>query len=90
MSLNLSKMSKEQIIALYESKLKAESSGLMVKVNQSGGVYIRHNSFKEFSDRTQKEYTAGINVPMATAVALFGNKDLCAQIFEAINNIGKQ
>ena len=84
---DLSKLPKEKLLAMLEAQLKAQASGLMVKLNKSGGVYIRHDSFKEFSESKSKEYVAGINVPLLTALALFGNPALCAEIHEAIKNI---
>lgn len=86
MSINtdLNKLSKTELMAMLEAKLKAEAGGLMVKRNASGGVYIRHPSFKEFSDSKQKEYVAGINIPAATAVALFSNPALFKEIGDAI------
>lgn len=83
----LAKMNKNDLLALVERLTKAQASSLLVKRNSSGGVYIRHDSFKEFSDSKQKEYVAGINVPANTAIALFGNPELCKEIFEAIKNI---
>lgn len=85
--LDLSKLSKNELMALLERQIKQQASGLMVKLNSAGGVYIRHDSFREFSDKKGKEYTAGINVPLLTALALFGNPTLCAEIHEAIKAI---
>lgn len=86
---DLSKLSKQELMALLENQIKAQASGLQVKLNKSGGVYIRHDSFREFSASKSKEYVAGINVPLLTALALFGNATLCAEIHEAIKALGK-
>lgn len=84
---HLSKMNKEDLIKMLEAKMKAESTGLLVKMNQSGGVFIRHDSFKEHSARTGKDYTAGINIPYFTAKALFNNPELLNQVRDSINAI---
>jgi hypothetical protein len=81
----LAKMSKEQLLAMLENKLKADASGLIVKLTDKGGVYIRHDSFKEFSTAKGKEYTAGINLGFVTAKSLFNNPELINQIRDAIN-----
>ena len=83
----LSKLSKTDLLAMVEKMTKAQNSGLMVKRNSAGGLYIRHDSFKEFSSAKQKEYVAGINIPANTAVALFGNQELCKEIFERIKSM---
>lgn len=61
------------------------NSPLMVKINTSGGVYIRHSSFKEFSSAKNKEYVAGINMGFITAKTLFNSPELLEQIKTAIN-----
>ena len=83
----LSKLNKNELVAMMEKMLKNQGSELMVKFNSSGGVYIRHSSFKEFSQAKQKEYIAGINVPLLTALALFGNPELCKEIHERITEL---
>lgn len=83
----LSKLSKTDLLAMVEKMAKAQNSGLMVKRNSAGGLYIRHDTFKEFSSAKQKEYVAGINIPANTALALFGNPELCKEIFERIKSM---
>ena len=73
-------MTKEQLLALIDAKVQAEASGLMVKRTEKGGIFIRHASFKAFSERTGKEYTSGINLPATVAYALFNNDALIADI----------
>jgi hypothetical protein len=85
----IAKMKPTELKAALESIVKQQATGLQVKLNKSGGVYIRHDSFKEFSASKSKEYVAGINVPLLTALALFGNPELCKQIHEQIKNLGK-
>ena len=61
------------------------NSPLMVKINASGGIYIRHSSFKEFSTAKNKEYVAGVNMGFITAKTLFNSPQLVEQIRDAIN-----
>ena len=82
---NLKNMTKEQLLKLMEANLKAQASGLTVKLTEKGGVYIRHDSFREFSQAKGKEYTAGINLGFVTAKSLFNNPALLEQIRDAIN-----
>lgn len=88
---NLSKMTKAELMEALERAMKSKANvggqALLVKRNASGGVFIRHPSFLEFSDRTQKDYVAGINIPANTAVALFSNPELLNQIAQAIKDI---
>ena len=44
MSTQLSKLSKEQLIAMLEQQSKNSSNELIVKFNSAGGVFIRHAS----------------------------------------------
>jgi len=75
----------EDEIAALKAQIAAQNGlGLMVKVNASGGAYIRHQSFKAWSDKKDKEYTAGINMNMRVAKALFSNLDLCKEIAEKL------
>lgn len=81
----LAKLPKEQLLKIMEQQIKAQASGLTVKLTDKGGVYIRHDSFKEFSSAKGKEYTAGINLGFVTAKSLFNNQALIEQIRDAIN-----
>lgn len=83
----LKNMSKQELLALIESQAKAQASGLIVKLTEKGGVYIRHDSFKEFSTAKGKEYTAGINLGFVTAKALFNSPELLKQIRDTLNSI---
>ena len=64
-----------------------QESGLIVKLNSKGGVFIRSNEFKEFSVSKNKEYTAGINMGANTAKALFGNPTLLADIAKQVQGL---
>ena len=76
----------EQELEQLKQLLASQSSGgLMVKVNSSGGVYIRHASFVEYSSTKNKEYVAGVNMGYVTAKALFNNPELIEQIRTAVN-----
>jgi hypothetical protein len=83
--MDLSKLSKQELLALIERQQRNDASGLIVKLTEKGGVYIRHDSFKEFSTAKGKEYTAGLNMGFVTAKALFNNPALVEAIRESIN-----
>jgi hypothetical protein len=85
--MELSKLSKTELQALVAQMQAAQESGLMVKLNSSGGVFIRHNSFKAWSTSKNKEYTAGVNMPYGVAKALFGNAELLEQIAVQVKNL---
>lgn len=81
---DLSKLSKHELLAFIEAQSKMRASGLIVKRNSAGGVYIRHDSFIEYSKSKEKEYVAGLNIPATTAKALFGNPELLKQVVEQV------
>ena len=87
MMTNLSKMTKEQLLEMVQKQQAQQASGLMVKRNASGGVFVRAESFVEWSDKKQKSYTAGINLPANTAKVLFNDANLIEIIREAINDL---
>ena len=80
-------MTKEQLLELVQAQQAQQQAGLMVKRNASGGVYIRSEKFIEWSDKKQKSYTAGINIPFNTAKVLLNDESLLAMIRDAVNNI---
>jgi hypothetical protein len=90
---NLTKAQMEQHIKQLEAQLagvqKAQSTGLMVKVNASGGIYIRSSEFREWSAKKNKEYTAGINLGFNTAKVLFNSPELLEQIKEQVNQLSR-
>lgn len=86
---NFKTMTKEQLIALVESQSKQASDKLLVKINSAGGVFIRHASFREFSERTGKEYVAGINMGFETAKVLFNSPEMLKSIQEHVNALAK-
>jgi len=88
-SMDLSKLSKQDLMELLQRQAENNASGLMVKLTAGGGVYIKHDSFREFSVAKNKEYTAGINIGYATAKALFGNPALLKQVSDSINALIK-
>lgn len=83
--LDLGKLSKQELLAYIERQQQNDAAGLMVKLTEKGGIYIRHDSFKEFSSAKGKEYTAGINLGFVTAKALFNNPALLEAIRDSIN-----
>ena len=90
MTIDTNNMTKDQLKALVAQLAQAnqaQASGLMVKPNKSGGVYIRHNSFVEYSEAKGKNYVAGINMGNETAKALFNNPELLDQIKSMINSL---
>jgi len=84
---NLSKLTKEQLMAMVEKTQELQASGLMVKRNASGGIFVRAESFVEWSDKKQKNYTAGVNIPANTAKVLFNDDNLLGLIRDAINDL---
>lgn len=87
MQKQLAKMSKDELLALVAQQQEAQANGLMVKRNASGGVYIRSDKFIEWSEKKQKSYTAGINIPPNTAKVLFNDPTLLELIKDAVNNL---
>ncbi len=77
--------SAQELIAIIEAQAKRDSSGLIVKITEKGGVFIKHESFKEYSTAKEKEYIAGINLGFTTAKALFNNPDMINQIRDFVN-----
>jgi hypothetical protein len=82
--MDISKMSKAQLAEIVAQMQASQESGLIVKKNSKGGIFIRSNDFREFSVNKGKEYTAGINLGMNTAKALFGNKELLDQVSKLV------
>lgn len=74
----------QRLLAQFQN---AQASGLMVKKNSAGGVYIRSAQFKEWSVKKGKQYTYGLNIPLATAKILFNDAEMLEQIKEAVNNM---
>lgn len=85
--MNLSKLSKEQLLEMVAKQQAHQASGLMVKRNSSGGVFIRAEVFQEWSEAKKKAYTAGINIPANTAKTLFNDENLLRLIRDAINEL---
>lgn len=77
----------EQLQAQLATQQQQQASGLMIKKNASGGVYIRSAQFKEWSVKKSKQYTYGLNIPFATAKILFNDSEMLNQIKEAINSM---
>ena len=86
----LSKLTKNELMALIEQQHKNNAAGLMVKVTDKGGIFIKHDSFKEYSTAKEKEYVAGINIGFATAQALFNNPSLLSEVVASIKALAKQ
>lgn len=88
-TVNLSKMNKNDLEALARKLLEQQknNAALMVKRNASGGVYIRSEKFVEWSDKKQKSYTAGINIPANTAKVLFNDPTLIEAISKEIDKL---
>lgn len=84
---DLSKLSKNELLALIEQQHKNNAAGLIVKVTEKGGLFIRHDSFTEYSKAKEKDYVAGINLGFNTAKALFNNPVLLEEIKNSINAI---
>lgn len=80
-------MTKDELLKLLEAQQEQQKAGLMVKRNASGGIYIRSEKFIEWSDKKQKSYTAGINIPSNTAKVLFNDETLIAMVRDAVNNL---
>jgi hypothetical protein len=87
MNQDLNKLSKQELLSILEATMKAQSSGLMVKKNAAGGVYIRHSSFEEYSTAKNKVYVSGINIGLNTAKKLFNNPELIEQIKEQLKTM---
>ena len=85
--MSLTKAQLEQRLKELETQLATQQSGLTVKKNIKGGIFIRHGSFKEWSTKLNKEYTASLNLPFNTAKTLFNNQALIDQIRDLINGI---
>lgn len=84
---NLKNMTKEQLVKMLEQTQQAQASGLMVKLNSSGGIYIRSSNFKAWSTSKNKEYIAGINMPVSVAKALFNDASMLELIKDEVNKI---
>ncbi len=87
--MNLSKLTKEQLLNMLQQQQQAQASGLLVKRNKSGGVFIRADHFIEWSEAKGKEYTYGMNLPYATAKKLFNDEGLLELIKGAINDMNE-
>ena len=88
--MSLTKAQLEQQLKELQAQLAASQQsggGLTVKRNQSGGVYIRHTSFREWSVNKNKEYVAGMNIGYNTAKQLFNNSELLEQIKSMVNSL---
>lgn len=88
--LDLSKLTKQELLAMVEQQAKNSASGLIVKVTEKGGIYISHESFVEYSTAKGKTYKAGINIGMNTAQALFLDPTLLSNVVESIRTVAKQ
>ena len=89
MSLNLQNMTKTQLEALImeqAKQLEAKASGLVVKRNKAGGVYITHQSFRAMKKDGSGDYQAGLNISDETAKALFLT-DIKDQIAELVRTL---
>lgn len=82
-------MTKEELVKMLEAQQASQASGLMVKVNSSGGIYIRSSKFQEWSSAKNKSYIAGINIPRNTAHILFNDPQLIELIRDEVNTIIK-
>jgi hypothetical protein len=87
--MNLSKMSKEELVKLLQQQQASQASGLMVKFNSGGGIFIRSSKFQEWSTAKNKSYVAGINIPPNTAQVLFNDPQLLELIREEVNALVK-
>ncbi len=85
--MDLNKLTKDELKAMVEKTVAQQASGLMVKRNSSGGVFIRAESFVEWSDKKNKSYTAGVNIPQNTAKVLFNDSNLLELIRDAVNEL---
>jgi hypothetical protein len=85
--MDITKLSKPELLAYIERQASNNASGLLFKVTDKGGIYIRHDSFKEYSSTKSKDYIAGINIGYSTAKALFNNPALLDAIRESVNTI---
>jgi len=56
-----------------------------ISVNKNGGLYVKDPTFKAWSKTKNKEYTAGLNIDMNVARALFNNPELLEEIKTFIN-----
>lgn len=52
----------------------------IVKLNTSGGLFVTDPTFKAWSARLSKQYTAGVNLDINVARALFNNDELLKEI----------
>lgn len=55
-----------------------------VSRNKSGGVFVRHPKFVEFSAEKGKEYIAGINLPPNVAKVLFSDKAVYEELAKQV------
>ena len=70
--------------------MSKELTGVTIKRNKSGGLYVRHPNFIEYSEDKNKEYINGVNIPMNTAKQLFSNKTLLNAIQEFVQTEEKK
>lgn len=63
--------------------MQKQGAGMLVKFNQSGGVYVKHPSFKAIS-KEGKPYVAGINLDRGVAQALFGDASTLEAVRAAV------
>lgn len=81
-------MEKKQVLTVEQAMakldaLQAENNALRssapktttIKLNISGGLFVRHPSFIAFSKNKNKNYVAGINIPS------YGNPAILKQMF---------
>ena len=88
--MSLENLTKAELLEFIKSQEQARTLGLTVKVTAKGGIYIQSSEFKEYSEAKQKTYTAGINLGMNTARALFNNQALIDAIRDEVNKLGKK
>ena len=64
----------------------------LIKQNAGGGLYVTDPSFKAWSDKKSKWYTAGVNINVAWDVirALFSDDDLLLEIRAYVELVDKQ
>lgn len=85
------KLSMEEALKLAEQagKASAPKGGMVVKYNQSGGVYIKHPKFVAHSTSKDKDYIAGINIDAGVARALFCDDAVMAEVRAAVQTLVK-
>lgn len=85
MALTMQDLEKE--IARLKSELAAKPAPVagrpvarVVKLNSSGGLFVRDPSFVAFSESKGKKYTACANIPAEVARVLFTDQELLKEV----------